>query len=81
MSEEKGEYVVEPKSSEVAAAVSKEIKPPLQIQVGMENGKVIVIFSQKLTTFSLPWDEAEKMADAIYKHAADARETREKAGT
>ena len=58
MSEEKAEY---------------EVKPPLQIQVGMENGKVIVIFSQQLTTFTLPWDEAEKMADAIYHHAANAR--------
>ncbi len=77
MSEEKGEYVVEPKPSEVAAAVSKEIKPPLQIQVGMENGKVIVIFSQQLTTFSLPWDEAEKMADAIYHHAGQARDAQQ----
>ena len=51
-----------------------EVKPPLKIQVGMENGKVITIFSQKLTTFSLPFDEAEKYADALYHHAAEARE-------
>lgn len=68
-----------PKSTEVAAAVhdavtNKEIKPPLKIQVGMENGKVITIFSQRLTTFSLPFDEAEKYADALYHHAAEARE-------
>ncbi len=53
-----------------------EVKPPLQIQVGMENGKVIVIFNQLLTTFSLPFDEAEKMADALYHHAAEARDAR-----
>ena len=56
---------------------SLEIKPPLKIQVGMENGKVIVIFSERLTTFTLPWNEAEKMADAIYHHAAEAREALE----
>ena len=66
-----------PKTTKVAAAVHREIKSPLQIQVGMENGKVIVIFSEKLTTFTLPWDEAEKMADAIYHHAAEAREKSE----
>lgn len=48
-------------------------KPPLKIQVGVENGKVITIFSERLTTFSLPPDEAEKMADAIYHHAEEAR--------
>lgn len=51
----------------------KQPKPPLKIQVGMENGKVITIFSQKLMTFSLPWDEAEKYADALYTHAAEAK--------
>lgn len=52
-------------------------KPPLRIQVGMENGKVITLFSQKLTTFTLPSDEAEKYADALYTHAAEAREASE----
>ena len=56
---------------------SSDIKPPLKIQVGVENGKVIVIFSEKLTTFTLPCDEAEKMADAIYHHATEAREKSE----
>jgi hypothetical protein len=51
-----------------------EVKPPLKIQVGMENGKVITIFSEKLTTFSLPFDEAEKYADALYHHASEARD-------
>jgi len=55
----------------------EDIKPPLKIQVGMENGKVIVIFSELLTTFTLPFDEAEKMADAMYHHAAEAREASE----
>lgn len=56
---------------------SKDIKPPLKIQVGMENGKVITIFSERLTMFTLPWDEAEKYADALYKHAAEAKEASE----
>jgi len=54
-----------------------DIKPPLTIQVGVENGKVIVLFNQRLTTFTLPWDEAEKMADALYHHAGQAREALE----
>ena len=65
--------------TEVEGGVPQEgIKPPLRIQVGMENGKVITIFSEKLTTFTLPFDEAEKYADALYHHAAEAREASEK---
>jgi len=55
----------------------EDIKPPLKIQVGMENGKVITIFSEQLTTFTLPFDEAEKYADALYHHAAEARQASE----
>ena len=54
-----------------------EVRPPLKIQVGMENGKVITLFSEKLTSFTLPFDEAEKYADALYHHAAEAREALE----
>lgn len=66
-----------PKTTKVAAAVHREIKSPLQIQVGVENGKVVTIFSEQLTTFSLPWDEAEKYGDALYYHAAEARKLAE----
>ena len=71
-----------PKPTEVAAAVheavaDKEIRPPLSIKVGMENGKVVTIFSQRLSVFSLPWDEAEKYADALYHHASEAKEASE----
>jgi len=52
-------------------------KPPLSIKVGMENGKVITIFSERLSVFSLPWDEAEKYADALYHHASEAKEASE----
>lgn len=55
----------------------EEIKPPLSIKVGMENGKVVTIFSQRLSVFSLPWDEAEKYADALYVHASEAKEAAE----
>lgn len=52
---------------------SPDPKPPLSIKVGMENGKVITIFSERLSMFSLPWDEAEKYADALYHHASEAK--------
>lgn len=55
----------------------KDPKPPLQIKVGMENGKVVTIFSERLSVFSLPWDEAEKYADALYHHASEAKEAGE----
>jgi len=51
----------------------EDVKPPLSIQVGMENGKVVTIFSQRLSVFSLPWDEAERYADALYTHASEAK--------
>ena len=63
-----------PETDEVAAAVHQEIKPPLKIKVGMENGKVVTVFSERLSMFSLPFDEAEKYADALYHHASEARE-------
>jgi hypothetical protein len=46
-----------------------EEKPKLNIQVGVEEGKVIVLFSQRLTTFTLPADDAEKMGLAMIHHA------------
>ena len=52
----------------------------LGISMGVENGDVIILFSQQLTTVGLPPDAAETMADALKKHAAEAREMRAKAG-
>jgi len=52
---------------------STEEKPKLSIQVGVEEGKVIVLFSQRLTTFTLPPDDAEKMGLALIHHAKEAQ--------
>lgn len=60
-----------PKETETS---STEEKPTLDIQVGVENGKVITLFSQRLTTFTLPPDDAEKMGLALIHHAKEARE-------
>jgi len=56
---------------------STEEKPKLSIQVGVENGKVITLFSERLTTFTLPPDDAEKMGLALIQHAKEARELSE----
>lgn len=48
--------------------------PDLNIQVGVENGKVIIVFSQRLSTVGMPPDAAETMAEALMRHAKDARE-------
>ena len=64
----------EASSTEIEGAVKQEeIKPTLSIQVGVENAKVIVLFSQRLTTFTLPPDDAEKMGLAMIHHAEEAR--------
>lgn len=52
--------------------------PELGISVGVEEGNVIVVFSQRLTTLGMPPEAAEKMANALLKHAADARAMRVK---
>ena len=53
---------------------STEEKPKLSIQVGVENLKVITLFSQRLTMFTLPPDDAEKYGEALIHHAQEARE-------
>jgi len=52
---------------------STEERPKLSIQVGVEDGQVITLFSQRLTTFTLPPDDAEKMGLALLHHAKEAR--------
>lgn len=51
--------------------------PELGISVGVENGNVIIVFTQRLTTVGMPPEAAEKMANALLKHAAEARAMRE----
>ena len=53
----------------------------LSIQVGVENGDVIVLFSQKLASFTLPPDSADKMAKALITHAEEARQLANPQGT
>ena len=55
-----------------------EDAPDLGISVGVEEGNVIILFSQRLTTVGMPPEAAEKMANALLKHAADARAMRGK---
>ena len=55
-----------------------EDAPDLGISVGVEDGNVIILFSQRLTTVGMPPEAAEKMANALLKHAADARAMRVK---
>jgi hypothetical protein len=50
--------------------------PDLGISVGVEDGKVIIVFTQRLTTVGMPAEAAEKMANALLKHAAEARAMR-----
>lgn len=65
--------MTENESKDGAETSSTEEKPKLDIQVGVEDAKVIVLFSQRLTTFTLPPDDAEKMGLAMIHHAKEAR--------
>ncbi len=42
------------------------------ISVGVENAKVIILFSEKVTTVGLPPKAARKFAKALKKHAIEA---------
>ncbi len=75
MTEEKPQGEMETSSTEIEGAVKREeTKPTLSIQVGVENAKVITLFSQRLTMFTLPPDDAEKYGEALIHHAQEARE-------
>jgi len=69
--------MTEEKPQDETETSSTEEKPKLSIQVGVENGKVITLFSERLTTFTLPPDDAEKMGLALIQHAKEARELSE----
>ena len=73
--DQNGEDANEPEQSVIDNGVAlAPVKPPLSIQVGVENGRVIVVFSEALTTFSLPHEEAYKMGGAMILHADEAKE-------
>ena len=72
--DQSGEGAGEPETSVIDNGVAQApVKPPLSIQVGVENGRVIVVFSEALTTFSLPHEEAYKMGGAMILHADEAK--------
>lgn len=48
---------------------------PLDINVGVENGRVFIQFSQMLSIVAMPPDSAETMALALQEHAKEARKT------
>ena len=78
MTDDAPQEKTETSSTEIEGAVKREeTKPTLSIQVGVENGKVITLFSQRLTTFTLPPDDAEKYGEALIHHAQEARELSE----
>ena len=70
----------QPESTVVAEGEDdgSEDSPELGISVGVEEGNVVILFSQRLTTVGMPPEAAEKMANALLKHAADARAMRVK---
>ena len=72
--DQNGEDAPDEKPIEIADGVAvAPVKPPLSIQVGVENGRVIVVFSEALTTFTLPHEEAYKMGGAMILHADEAK--------
>lgn len=48
------------------------------IRVGVEEGRVAVLFSRKIASFSLPPQQAKKLAKALKQHAAEAEEMTDK---
>lgn len=67
-----------PETTLIGEDDGSEDAPDLGISVGVEEGNVIILFSQRLTTVGMPPEAAEKMANALLKHAADARAMRVK---
>jgi len=80
MTEEKenGESEDLPQTTLIGNDSGEEDAPDLGISVGVEEGNVIIVFTQRLTTVGMPPEAAEKMANALLKHAADARAMRVK---
>lgn len=53
----------------ISEDAEEEEEDGLGIQIGMENGDVLIIFSQKIATLGLPSKAARKMARALYDWA------------
>lgn len=77
MTKKKEETEDQSDDSQKIVGTEEEDDPDLGISVGVEEGRVIIVFSQQLTTVGLPPEGAEKMANALLKHAADARAMRD----
>lgn len=73
MTKKKEETEDQSDDSQKIVATSEDDDPELGISVGVENGNVIIVFTQRLTTVGMPPDAAEEMANALLKHVADAR--------
>ena len=50
----------------------EEEAPDLDISVGVENGKVFIQFSQRLSIVAMPVESARTMAEALIAHADEA---------
>ena len=50
----------------------EEEEAALDIQVGVENGRVFISFSQRLSMVAMPPDSARTMAKALIGHADEA---------
>ncbi len=73
MTKKKGNDKDKSEESQKIVATGEDDDPDLGISIGVENGNVIIVFSQRLTTLSMPAKAAEKMSEALLKHAAEAR--------
>lgn len=76
MTEENGTDQNPEETTTTGSDDGSEDAPELGISVGVEDGNVIILFSQRLTTVGMPPEAAEKMAEALKEHAVTAREMR-----
>ena len=51
---------------------TQEESNDVSIQVGVENGNVVVLFGQRISTLGLPPEAARQMGRALIKHANEA---------
>ena len=59
-------------TSSTEAETEDQETSEVSIQVGVEEGRVIVIFGQPIATLGLPPEGARQMADALILHANQA---------
>ena len=53
----------------------------LQTSIGVENGNVIILFSEKVSVVGYPPKSARKLAKALKKHAIEAENMMRGSGT